>query len=231
MNFTINDLKKKLGGGLSTNKYLLELTSPIFSMDSATLNTLCKSARFPERSIATTEMWRYGRKYNLRGETQYGDKLVLTFLDDDKATVRAFFDEWLELVDDSGVSDLIDIASFEKLASTIKGITNGGFGDFAKSILDRDSASALAEYQSNLNVWALNSKREKVYGYKLQNCYPTSVGEVAFSDDSENKLVEFDVTFTFSEFLPIKDQSLIEMAVGTLIGSGAPEITMEDVFD
>lgn len=235
MDYSISDLKKALGSGISSNKYLLEMYSPIASMDASQLNMLCKSAKFPARTIATAEIWRYGRKYNTRAETQYGDTMSLTFIDDGSASIRTFFDTWLELVDNSGTSSMLDSSSYESALSSVLSVVNGGedsVTNLVQSVLDSDFAAAVATYQSNINVWALDHDKEKIYGYKYQNCYPTGISEVVFADENQNKLVEFDVTFTFSEFAPLSNTSALDMIVDTAIDDIAESsLTMEKVFD
>jgi len=235
MSKTISDLKSSIGGGLMTNKYLVEMTSPILTMDANKLNILCNKASFPERTIATNEIWRYGRKYVVRAETTYNGSITLGFIDDDEANIRQFFDAWLKVVDDSGTSAAFDLSSYEATTSGILDIVSKLQSDpssIVQSLLDDDFADSLASYQNSFNIWALNNSNDKVYGYKLQNCYPTSISGVDFSDSDSNKVMEFTVTFSYSEFEPIKDTTLLETVADTLIGNVVDtSITMEDIFD
>lgn len=236
MSKNISDLKKLLSGGLHKNKYLLELTAPIVGTDSNKLNVLCKSASFPERTIGTNQIWHYGRRYSVRAETDYSGTWTLTFLDDNKASLRKFFDSWLSMVDDSSTPDLIDISSYENgvasILNTIKAFGDG-ISQITSSILDQDFATALASYQNEINIWALNYNNEKVYGYKFQNVFPTNISSVEFSDSESNSLLEFTVTFTYSEFVTISNLSLIDSLASTLFGDGSANTisTVEDIFD
>ena len=63
-------------------------------------------------------------------------------------------------------------------------------------------ASVLADYQAYMKVWQLDGEGNKVYGYEIQNIFPTSIGEVTYDDSETDSLVEFNVTFAFSEFDP-----------------------------
>lgn len=235
MNYTISDLKKTLGGGISTNKFLLEMESPILGVDSSKLNLLCKNAKFPERTVTTSAIWNKGRKYNVRAETNYNDSIVLTFLDDDKATLRKLFDAWMKDVDDSSTPSAFDFSSYERAAADISNLINGGADavlDILAGKLNPDIADAIASYQNDFNIWALDSNRNKVYGYKVQNCFPTGLGEVEFSDESQNKLMEFQVTFTFSEFIPLDNTTALETIVDMAIGDlPFADIAMEKLFD
>ena len=46
-------------------------------------------------------MWRFGRKYNLRGETNFNDTWTLTFEDDSALLLRKNLDRWFREIDDS----------------------------------------------------------------------------------------------------------------------------------
>ncbi|NQU33998.1 MAG: hypothetical protein HQ521_12250, partial [Bacteroidetes bacterium] len=91
MSITINELRKHLGPGLGLrkNKYMLELPVPTVSGES--LNILCQSAGLPERNISTTDLWHKGRKYTVRGETDFVGEYEISIVDDDKMTVRQLF--------------------------------------------------------------------------------------------------------------------------------------------
>lgn len=235
MSNTISDLKAAIGAGLMTNKYMVEMTSPIVTMDANQINILCNSASFPERTIATNEIWKYGRKYVVRSETSYSSQIQLGFVDDDKATLRQFFDAWMKVIDDSGTSALFDLSSYEATASGVLDIVSKLQTDpssIVQSLLDDDFADSLASYQNSFNVWALNGSGEKVYGYKIQNCFPTSMSSVDFADSDSNKLFEFTVTFSYSEFEPIKNTTLLETVADSLVGNVVDtSLTMEDIFD
>ena len=47
-------------------------------------------------------------------------------------------------------------------------------------------------------------------GYLMQNAFISDIGAVDYGDDKLNELVTYQVTFTFSEFLPLADKTLDE---------------------
>lgn len=236
-NFSINELKYNLGTelGLRKNRYMIEIPIPTISGDK--LNLLCRSAGFPERNITTTEMWHKGRRYAVRGETDYGTDYEITVMDNSMMEIRQMFDAWMKLVDDSKVSFDSGYASYETLGDrigdslneisnsvsqlsntvnsvqkTFKSATSsitgaidfflgGGFNLSNQNINEKD-------YQIDINIWQMNRKHNKVYGYKLQNAFPKSIGAITFDDSEQDTLSEFNVTFAFSEFVPIKNNNL-----------------------
>lgn len=249
MNFNISEIKKHLGPGLGLrqNRYLIEI--PVPTVNGETINILCQSAGFPERNISVTEVWHKGRKYNMRGETDFGGDYEISIVDDDEMRIRKMFDVWMKQVDNSrpNPNDSLLGASFEEispglldnvadgvaLANTIKNTFSNPRQavDFAIGALDSNLALSMAKYQTDINIWQMGRSGtdgfmdvdgQKVYGYKLQNAFPKSVGIVTLDDSDENSLSQFSVTFAFSEFVPIF--GLKEDLLGSVVGNQAKDI-------
>lgn len=181
---TLSDLKKHLGPGLGLrkSKYLIEL--PVKGADSK--NILCQATSLPERTMSTTSVFFNGRKYNMRGETEYGGTFEVSFVDDSKMHLRQEFDAWMNLVDNSNFS---------------KGAGQSGSSTFLKKHSPLGSPAFEA---STVNVWQMgNDGVTPVYGYAMQNCFVSSVGTVTLDDTTENQMSEFSVVFTFSELVPL----------------------------
>lgn len=226
MTTTIRDLKAALGSGLGSrkNKYLLEIT--FSNIDSAKLNILCKAASLPQRTIAPVSAWCHGRKYNMRSETDYGGTYELTIVDDSDLTFRKFFDTWMKQVDDSSKMEQGSFAYSEDMTLTgrlknirtttkaVKEFVSDPLGSVKTSVKDFTNmfkntiTSAFyggytATYQTDIRIWQLSATGSKVYGYTLQNAFPVGIGEVTYDDSEMDSLVEYNVTFAFSEFEPI----------------------------
>ena len=58
-----------------------------------------------------------------------------------------------------------------------------------------------------MSIWQLDTLGNKVYGYNLENVFITGIGEVSYSDSELDSLVEYNLTFTFSEFYPISSDN------------------------
>ena len=220
---TINDLKHNLAGGSRKNKFLIELA--FGSLDSSKFNCLCTSASFPSRQIQTVTVSRHGRKYPVRSETDYGNTYEVTVLDDNQLSLRQFFDSWLTYVDDStkesgnlyAMRDSRNsfFSKFKNACSAIKDIADGVQSiasnpkAFASRILGKTVGNILGtsynapDYQAEMTIWQLDTLGNKVYGYNLENVFITGLGEVTYGDSELDSLVEYNVTFTFSEFYPV----------------------------
>lgn len=188
MKYNITELKKHLGIGLGNrkNRYLIEIPVPTISGD--TLNILCRSASFPERNISTTDIWHKGRRYTVRGETDYVGEYEVTFVDNDEMSIRKMFDEWVQQVDNTS-------SNLNKVF------------DLTANILDIDKLAMSIGYQIDINIWQLDANNQKVYGYAMQNAFPKSVSSISLEDSDENSLSEFNVVFAFSEFTPLENTS------------------------
>lgn len=220
---TINDLKHNLAGGSRKNKFLIELS--FGSLDSSKFNCLCTTASFPSRQIQTVTVSRHGRKYPVRSETDYGNTYEVTVLDDNQLSLRKFFDSWLTYVDDStkesgdfyAMRDSRNsfLSKFKNACSAVKDIAEGvktiasNPKAFGQKILGKTVGNILGtsynapDYQAELTIWQLDTLGNKVYGYNLENVFITGLGEVSYSDSELDSLVEYNVTFTFSEFYSV----------------------------
>jgi hypothetical protein len=246
--FTITDLKKHLGTGLGLrkNKYLIEI--PIPGIEGRTLNILCQSAGLPERNITTTTVWKHGRKYNVRGETDYVGNYEVSILDDSDMNVRKVFDKWMNKVDntkpanqgvlggsyESGVGEILEtIQSGIQLVNNVSAITSDRALDFFLGFIDGGNSVSGASYQTDINIWQLSVDNNKVYGYKLQNAFPSQVGLVTLEDGDENSLSQFNVSFTFSEFIPLENRTPTSRLINALVGDTTSNILsgVESLFD
>lgn len=241
--FTISDLKKHLGPGLGLrkNKYLLEI--PVPGIEGSKINVLARSAGLPERNMATTAVFHKGRKYNVRGETDYGGTYEVSILDDSAMDIRKMFDRWMKRVDnskpknmgvfsgasyESGVGALLNsIKSGLAVANQIKNVMENPtdtIGGFFLGLVDAGEATSIAKYQTDINVWQLSATGEKVYGYKLQNAFPSSIGIVTLDDGDQDTLSEFSIVFAFSEFEPLESALTSDRAADALLGEDVKDI-------
>jgi len=217
--FSITELKKHLGPGLGLrkNRFLIEI--PVPGIEGKTMNILCRSAGLPERNINMATYWHKGRMYNVRGETNYVGEYEISIVDDSEMKIRNIFDTWMEQVDNSKPANqgilgasfeksmpgfLGELGSAIKTANQIKNIIKNPnqVKDWFIGALAGSNGDSPA-YQADINIWQLGHADNKVYGYKLQNAFPKSVGIVTLDDGEENTLSEFSVTFSFSEFVPL----------------------------
>lgn len=228
MNFSITEIKKHLGPGLGLrkNRYMLEL--PVPTIDGATINILCQSAGLPEINNTTVDMWHKGRKYTVRGETDFIGEYTISIVDDDQMRIRKLFDTWMKNIDNTRPDKNASLlgSSFEIENRDILNEIQAGVGlgnevkntiqnqrqlaDFTIGLVAANSGLSSATYQTDVNIWQMgnlspstDADSRKVYGYKLQNAFPKQIGIVTLEDGEENSLSQFSVTLGFSEYIPL----------------------------
>lgn len=181
---TISNLMNALGGGLKKNKFKVildfydkgnEFTSLYTDDFGRDFNLLCKDVIMPDRTIQTVQYWHFGRKYSVRAETEYSQSTNMVIIDDNKMSMRRFFDNWMYKID-----------------NTIQTERDGALG---KSVM-------IDKYQCDLKVFQLDNFGNIVYGYKMTHAFPSMIGQISYSQSSADELTEFDVTMTFSEIKP-----------------------------
>ena len=185
---TIEQLRQIVGMGVRKNKYLIQVPLSGKTGSGSLLNILCQATALPERSNSSTSFYMAGRKYNVRGETEFPGTYDITVIDDLNATLRKEFDKWLNSVD-----------------NTSRGYQHvSGDGAANVEVFSGNELSTYeSRYQYDIKVWQLDVNGNKIYGYMLQNCFPTSLGSVELSDEADNGLSEFSVSLTYSEMIPI----------------------------
>lgn len=245
-NFNLSDLKKSLGPGLGvrSNTYLIEFSVP--GSKSKKIAILARSTSLPERDIGSVDMYWKGRRYKVRGETDLQSQYTINLTDDSEMIIRQLFDSWMKEIDDTTpksenatgifgdkINDLINTANgVVKFLNTAKTAFtfDRGLG-FFKNVLT--SNPGRPQYQQEVNIWQLSKTRNKVLGYKLQNCFPTSIGAVEVSDEEENALSMFSVTLTYSDFEQIKDETFMKQLVDFALGPNGRELRdgIENLLD
>jgi len=234
----IETLKSSLGTGigLRKNKFLIEI--PLNNVDGSKLDVLVKNASFPERKINAVKIMHKGRQYNVRGETEYPGTFEVTVIDDSNMSIRKSFDLWFKDIDDSaktskgglgtasfetGTKGLLDIlqsgkSSYKDIQQALQDPTNA-VSNTLVGLIDPSQKSPTAKYQVDINVWQLSGTGQKIYGYKLQNAFPISMGTVSFDDSEQNTLTEYTVEFAYSEFVELENTTGIERVANTVLGN------------
>ena len=66
---------------------------------------------------------------------------------------------------------------------------------------DNNTYSPVANLKyATIEVYQLDNKFNAVFGAEFTHVWPTSIGEIQLSQDSENQLVEFPVVFAYSQY-------------------------------
>jgi hypothetical protein len=152
--------------------------------------------------------------------------------------IRRLFDQWLNLVDNTqpkntGILGVMG-NNIQDIGEAVSGLLNAA--NTLKNSFELDNGLSFilngidgnygsVNYQTSVNIWQLNSKNEKLYGYQLQNAFPMSVGTVELDDGEENTLSEFSVDFAYSEFIPLENKTDFEQITDRVLGVTGREIS------
>lgn len=235
--FSLKDVKKELGTGLSvrSNIYLLLVSVP--GALSKKLAILCQSTSLPERTIGSVELFIKGRRFRVRGETDLQATYTVNFIDDSEMKVRELFMNWMREVDNTTLNkenalgifgdfanDLVNgVSGIVKSINNIKTLFSFDKGlNFFQNALTNNEGSPY--YMRDVEIWQLSKTREKVKGYRLTNCFVTSVGAVETSDEEVDALSRFSVDFTYSDVEFIKNESYISEIFNTIIGNSGQDL-------
>ena len=99
----ISGLKTALGSGMRSDKYKVTIENQE-SFETGTLDTLCKAASFPSKTIGQTEIWKLGRKAIIPGEVEYENTWDVTFYETEGGELRNSFIDWMSAISDYATS-------------------------------------------------------------------------------------------------------------------------------
>ena len=178
--FGIEKLKSTvstLGGFAKGNRYNVIITPPSFLGGSTVLSTLqflCESVSLPTKSLASNAHDIYGPPIEIPYRETFTEA-ALSFILDDKFTVKRFFDDWQEKIIDpiSG-----NVSYWNNFVATIN-ITR----------LSNDATT-------------FTDAADK-YKIQLREAYPSAVGEIALGHTQGGEILRLSVTFKYRKWMTL----------------------------
>lgn len=78
------------------------------------------------------------------------------------------------------------------------------FDSWVGSIVDMDQYSIAykKDIVTDVVIQQLDEKNTPIYGVKLENAFPTTVGDVALDNNSENTIQTLEVSFSYDKYVP-----------------------------
>ena len=175
--FGIETLKGKIGGFAKGNRYNVSFSGLPAGLD-ATVNEkvqyLCESVSLPTKGIASTPQIIYGPSR----EIPYGEtftEAALSFIVDDKFTVKRFFDKWQE--------NIINVETCNV----------SYWNDFVATI----NITRLSNDASNFEI------ATDKYKIELREAYPSAVGEIALGHTQGGEILRLSVTFKYRKWMSL----------------------------
>jgi len=169
----LQELKTALAMGARGNKYRVMLAAPVGPSDDQLIDTVCKGAAIPAKTIGQIEIWTQGRKLVVAGDATYDNAWNLTFWNTQDMALRRSFDLWLLYIDD--------------MEGHYRGAT--------------DHVSYMTETAniSQLNT----SDNSIMATYEFRNLWPTGISAIDMADDQQDTITEFSVDFAYSHWVRI----------------------------
>jgi len=78
------------------------------------------------------------------------------------------------------------------------------FDSWVGSIVDMDQYSIAykKDIVTDVVIQQLDEKNIPIYGVKLENAFPTTIGDVALDNNSENTIQTLEVSFSYDKYVP-----------------------------
>ena len=175
--FSVEKIRTAAGAFAKGNRYNVVIIPPTELTGHSALNRtqfLCEAISLPTKSLASTPQDIYGPPREIPYRETFTEA-ALSFILDDKFTVKRFFDEWQENivnVETGNVNYWNDFVS----TINITRLSNDGTS-FAK----QDASSS--------------------YHIELREAYPSAVGEIALGHTQGNEILRLSVTFKYRKWM------------------------------
>ena len=175
--FSIDKLRTKIGGFAKGNRYNVTFAGLPIGMSttvSENLQYLCESVSLPTKGIASNAHDVYGPPREIPYRETFTEA-ALSFILDDKFTVKRFFDKWQENIINVETGNVNYWSNF---VATIN-ITR----------LSNDATS-------------FTDATDK-YKIELREAYPSAVGEIALGHTQGGEILRLSVTFKYRKWMTL----------------------------
>lgn len=173
----------KRGGAAVQNRFSLKITPPaglqVDGRDLRDFELLCDNCSLPGRQITTFDYQLLQQSFKIPNGFLNED-VTLTFILTNDYFAKRFFDAWAALTVD----------------------------------FERYKVKYLEEYRGVIEIHQLTKSHQanpergtdydkKVYGVRLEDAFPTTVGTIALDNAAENTIQKFSVTISYKNFTVI----------------------------
>ena len=175
--FGIETLKSKIGGFAKGNRYHVTFSNLPAGLSTAVnenLQYLCEAVSLPTKGIASNAHDIYGPPREIPYRETFTEA-ALSFILDDKFTVKRFFDKWQENIINVETGN---VNYWNNFVATIN-ITR----------LSNDATS-----------FADASDKYKI---ELREAYPSAVGEIALGHTQGGEILRLSVTFKYRKWMTL----------------------------
>ena len=175
--FGIETLKSKIGGFAKGNRYNVTfsgLPTGLSTTVNENLQYLCESVSLPTKGIASNAHDVYGPPREIPYRETFTEA-ALSFILDDKFTVKRFFDKWQE-----------------KIINVETGNVNY-WNNFVATI-------NITRLSNDATSFADATDKYKI---ELREAYPSAVGEIALGHTQGGEILRLSVTFKYRKWMTL----------------------------
>ena len=175
--FGIETLKSKIGEFAKGNRYnvtFVNLPSGLSTAVNENLQYLCESVSLPTKGIASNAQDIYGPPREIPYRETFTEA-ALSFIVDDKFTVKRFFDKWQENIINPETGN---VNYWNNFVATIN-ITR-----LSNDATDFETAT-------------------DKYKIELREAYPSAVGEIALGHTQGGEILRLSVTFKYRKWMTL----------------------------
>ena len=175
--YGIETLKSKIGAFAKGNRYNVTFANLPSGLDTAVnenLQYLCEAVSLPTKGIASNAQDIYGPPREIPYRETFTEA-ALSFILDDKFSVKRFFDEWQENIINPETGNVHYWSNF---VATIN-ITR-----LSNDAVDFEGTAAAPSYK-----------------IELREAYPSTVGEVALGHTQGGEILRLSVTFKYRKWM------------------------------
>lgn len=177
--------------------FLVEMNWPASIIDTATLTHskfMIKAAQLPASIIDAIEVGYFGRKIKLQGDRTFQDWTVTVMADED-FSLREAFERW-----HNGINGIIENTLDERVAQISPANEGGG-----------NSYKVNANITQFKKVGPGDTDGEGVAKkYRFNGMFPTAIDAIQTDWDATNQYEQFDVTFSYDWWEPIRPGDSLE---------------------
>ena len=175
--FGIETLKSKIGEFAKGNRYnvsFADLPAGLSTTTNENLQYLCEAVSLPTKSLASTPQDIYGPPREIPYRETFTEA-ALSFILDDKFTVKRFFDKWQE--------NIINVET--------------GNVNYWSNFVATINITRLSNDASDFET------ADDKYKIELREAYPSAVGEIALAHSQGNEILRLSVTFKYRKWMSL----------------------------
>lgn len=194
-----SQLDSILGNVARQHKFAVDITPPtnlLTSFSASSINTFVTSTSIPQITIHTADFYQYGRKVKIPSRMEYSQSWNCSFYLDDTHYIRRLLEVWMM----TGLDAYYSSTNGEVEPNNGTSVVNSFLGGIMDGIKQGfNSQSSVKSGLGEVKITPMTVDGRNIYNYTLYNVYPTSVGQIDYSNEP-GQLSTFTAEFAFTHY-------------------------------